>query len=284
MLMRMARPPTRFARRLADHVRGHAVGYLALFFALGGVSYAAIPDADGTIHGCYDTSQQLNGASPLYVVDKAVTPSCPAGRSAPMTGLDWNGKGVPGPPGPEGPKGDSTPPPDDGTGKPGQPPSQTYGETAPGPEDLLGNGLGKKLVYKQTQCPPGAYDGPNSQVQVSFDCGQTTQVRCPRKLPVAVSGGYAIFYNGIDSTAFAKKARNVDMSVLYSARLASQHGGPQGWTASVSISDDKFIDLGYPVGQHFVGESFPGGWNLRVWALCGKKQAGVALGINVVAP
>jgi hypothetical protein len=280
MLMRMARPPTRFARRLADHVRGHAVGYLALFFALGGVSYAAIPDADGTIHGCYDTSQQLNGASPLYVIDKAVTPNCPAGRSAPMTGLDWNGKGVPGPPGPEGPKGDSTPPPDDGTGKPGQPPSQTYGEAAPGPQDLVGVTLGKKLVYKQTQCPPGAYDPAANPI--SFSCGQATQVRCTAKLPVAVSGGYAIVYKGIDSTTFAKTGGNIDMSVLYSARLASQHGGPQGWTASVYIFDSKYIEV---PGLHLlVGESFPGGWNLRVWALCGKKQAGVALGITVGAP
>src|SRR5438067_7873204 len=57
------------------HVRRQAVGYIALFVALGGVGYAAIPDGSGVVHGCYDTTNQTNGASPLYVIDTSSTSS-----------------------------------------------------------------------------------------------------------------------------------------------------------------------------------------------------------------
>jgi hypothetical protein len=47
-----------------------------------GVAYASIPAADGTIHGCYQSSGLGDGA--LYVIDSA--DSCPSG----YTGLNWN--------------------------------------------------------------------------------------------------------------------------------------------------------------------------------------------------
>ena len=92
------------------HLRRNAIAYMALFVALGGVGYAAIPDGSGVVHGCYDTSPGagVNGAFPLYVIDTSSLSSCPMGRSAQMTALDWSmtgpqgQQGIPGPPGPPG--------------------------------------------------------------------------------------------------------------------------------------------------------------------------------------
>jgi hypothetical protein len=65
-----------------------AIALAALIVALGGAAFAAIPDSNGTIHGCY---QKTNGT--LRVVD--ASSDC---RSSEL-GLDWNQKGPPGPPG-----------------------------------------------------------------------------------------------------------------------------------------------------------------------------------------
>ena len=46
---------------LASHARRNVVAYLALVAALGaagGVAYSSIPDAQGVIHGCYDTHRR----------------------------------------------------------------------------------------------------------------------------------------------------------------------------------------------------------------------------------
>lgn len=68
---------------------GTALAVAALVIALGGAAFAAIPDSNGTIHGCY---QKNSGA--LRVVDSAS--GC---RSSEVT-LDWNQRGPTGPPGP----------------------------------------------------------------------------------------------------------------------------------------------------------------------------------------
>src|SRR5215211_6312496 len=61
---------------------GTAFGFAALMVALGGVAFAAIPDSNGTIHGCF---QKGNGA--LRVVESQA--SCRNNENA----LNWNVQG-----------------------------------------------------------------------------------------------------------------------------------------------------------------------------------------------
>jgi hypothetical protein len=63
----------------------------------GGIAYAAIPDANGVVHGCY-----ANENGHLRVIDPSTGDACKSNESA----LDWNQTGPQGPPGPQGPKGD----------------------------------------------------------------------------------------------------------------------------------------------------------------------------------
>lgn len=98
----------------------------------GGVAYAAIPDADGVIHACYNTT---NGA--LRVVEPDI--ACKQGEQP----LTWNHtgpqgpKGDPGPQGDQGPKGDSGVQGDQGPrGDPGEPglPGAPGSKGDPGPK------------------------------------------------------------------------------------------------------------------------------------------------------
>jgi hypothetical protein len=66
---------------------GGAIALGALVVALGGVAFAAIPDSNGTIHGCY---QRTNGN--LRVVESP--DDCRSRERA----LDWNRQGPPGEP------------------------------------------------------------------------------------------------------------------------------------------------------------------------------------------
>ena len=67
---------------------------IALLAATGGVAFATIPAADGTISGCYQTT---TGA--LRVIDRDAGQQCnPSERE-----IDWNRAGLDGPPGPPGP-------------------------------------------------------------------------------------------------------------------------------------------------------------------------------------
>jgi len=59
-----------------------------LIVAVGGVAYAAIPDSEGVIHGCFN---KQNGN--LRVVESGG--ACRSSESA----IDWNQQGPPGPPG-----------------------------------------------------------------------------------------------------------------------------------------------------------------------------------------
>jgi hypothetical protein len=75
-----------FGRR---HRRVAGVVALGLMLALiGGIAYAAIPDANGVIHGCYH-----NVSGNLRVVDPAT--SCLPSETA----ITWNQSGQQGPPG-----------------------------------------------------------------------------------------------------------------------------------------------------------------------------------------
>jgi hypothetical protein len=65
--------------------------------AAGSAAFAAIPDGNGVIHGCYKKS-----GGNLRVIDTAVSKTCDSTE----TPVDWNQQGPQGPAGPAGPKGD----------------------------------------------------------------------------------------------------------------------------------------------------------------------------------
>lgn len=70
---------------------------------LGGVAYAAIPDAGGVIHGCYRTANPAKGA--LTVVDSEAGGVCPSGTAE----LNWNQTGPQGATGATGSQGPAGP-------------------------------------------------------------------------------------------------------------------------------------------------------------------------------
>jgi hypothetical protein len=82
------------ATKLVDHARRHMVAYLALFFALGAGAYAAIPDSNGVIHGCY---QKKKGNLRVVRAGKRCSKSEKA--------IAWNQKGLQGPQGVPGTNG-----------------------------------------------------------------------------------------------------------------------------------------------------------------------------------
>jgi hypothetical protein len=66
------------------------LGSIAVVLGAGaGFAFASIPAPDGTINGCYKTSNPAQGA--LIVIDSTAT--CPSGTSS----LNWNQTGPPGP-------------------------------------------------------------------------------------------------------------------------------------------------------------------------------------------
>ena len=83
--------------------RGVAVGAAALT-GMGGVAWAAIPDANGTIKGCYARTSGLLLGIPHSKGDVRVVDSAEGCRSY-ETAISWNQKGPQGPQGPAGPAG-----------------------------------------------------------------------------------------------------------------------------------------------------------------------------------
>jgi hypothetical protein len=79
----------------SKYVIGVVVGVIFGAVAGTGVSWAAIPDSSGIIHGCYNNS---GTAHALKVIDTATTSKCPGGYTA----LNWNQTGRQGPQGPPG--------------------------------------------------------------------------------------------------------------------------------------------------------------------------------------
>ena len=126
------------------HIRGRrlVVAIMVVFGVAGGVAYAAIPDADGVIHGCRN-----NGSGVLRAVE--TTDGCTAAESA----LQWNvrgPRGEQGQPGPAGPDGPAGPPgPEGASGQPGPAgPAGPAGPPGPGGADaysMLLVGAGKTL-------------------------------------------------------------------------------------------------------------------------------------------
>jgi hypothetical protein len=81
---------------------GIAVGVIFGAVVGTGVSWAAVPDANGIIHGCYDNKGTVHA---LKVIDTASTATCPGGSTA----LNWNQTGPQGPQGAPGAAGQAGP-------------------------------------------------------------------------------------------------------------------------------------------------------------------------------
>jgi len=91
-----------------------------------GIAYAAIPDSNGVIHGCYN---KTTGALRVAVSGK--------GCGSNELPLDWNSSGPPGPTGPTGPRGPTGP-----QGSPGQGSTGPTGATGPtGPTGASATGV-----------------------------------------------------------------------------------------------------------------------------------------------
>lgn len=141
---------THLRKRLHRPSAGSALGLLALVLVLGGVAFAAIPAANGTIKGCYAKNNGL-----LYSKgDVRLVDENEACRNY-ETGITWNQqgpqgpKGDPGPAGPPGPKGD--PGPQGATGPPGPGVQMLAGQVS---KDGVAFGEGFRVVKKG----PGLYD------------------------------------------------------------------------------------------------------------------------------
>jgi hypothetical protein len=89
----------------------------------GGAAYAAIPDSNGVIHGCY----QKNVGN-LRVIDPSAGSSC---RPSEIP-ISWSQTGPQGQPGPQGPKGDP------GPAGPAGPQGATGPQGSPGPQGPAG--------------------------------------------------------------------------------------------------------------------------------------------------
>src|SRR4029450_2734916 len=90
-------------RKLPPIAPGIAVGAAA-----GSVAFAAIPDGNGAIHGCYGKPGSLKPGL-VRLIDPSKSETCHSNETPP----DWTQAGQPGQKGEKGDKGD--------TGQPGQP-------------------------------------------------------------------------------------------------------------------------------------------------------------------
>lgn len=150
-------------------VRSRAsIGVLALAIGvvIGGTSiaYAAIPDPDGTVHGCVSN---LTGT--LRIID----PSTGARCSALETPLNFSQQGLPGPAGAQGPQGPA------GASGPQGPAG------AQGPQGPAGSaGVSGYEVVRTAGAPSTA----NFQVQVAT---------CPSGKTAVSGGGYTVLDSGV---------------------------------------------------------------------------------------
>lgn len=127
-------------------------GIAATSMLVGGIAFAAVPDAQGTINACY-----LNGVGTLRIADPGKTPKCnDTGRFFTETAVSWKasgGTGAQGPVGPAGPTGPAGPAgPKGDTGAQG--PQGVKGDTGaqgpvgpPGPVSP-GGGLSPSNMYR----------------------------------------------------------------------------------------------------------------------------------------
>jgi hypothetical protein len=169
-----------------------------------GVGYAAIPGADGVIHGCYQKPGLLANEGALRVIDTEKGQECRSNELA----VEWNQKGAKGDVGPEGPKGDPGPPgPKGDQGIQGeQGPKGDTGEQ--GPPGEAGAVRGYEIVRELSdsviaiaQCPAGkkvlgggGSAGSDDAIQSSTPSGDNTGwVVTRRVLEPPLEGGMSAF-------------------------------------------------------------------------------------------
>jgi hypothetical protein len=123
-----------------------------------GVGYAAIPSADGVIHGCYQKPGLLANEGALRVIDKEKDQTCRSNELA----VDWNQKGLKGDIGPAGPKGDLGPPGPKGDAGPPGPQGEQGPKGDTGAQGPPGEVRGYEIVRQESggdrvlvDCPPG---------------------------------------------------------------------------------------------------------------------------------
>lgn len=92
----MRRSPKHLAPKRPSHfsIRAAVIGTVLVASIIGGVSYAAIPDSSGVIHGCFMNRRPHT----LSVINTAKHPSCPWGTTA----ISWSQTGPAGPTGAPG--------------------------------------------------------------------------------------------------------------------------------------------------------------------------------------
>jgi hypothetical protein len=141
------------------------VATAALVVALGGVTYAAIPSSDGTIHSCYDARGSL------HVVDDGTT--CPSNETA----LNFSQTGPQGIQGPQGPAG------------------------APGRTRLLNFTRSKAIeVPRKAGNPVGSFDLPEGKWQITFTGG----VRIPSSQAVKIPTDQKLHASSLNFTRNAR--------------------------------------------------------------------------------
>jgi hypothetical protein len=154
------------ARRLSTTTVAVAGGAILAAAGIGTFAYAAIPDANGVIHGCYARHDSLISGLPTYkgelrVVDDGV--ACKASELA----LDWNAQGVAGPAGPQGPQ-----------GLPGQagPPGLTSTYIVKKDVTLPPNiAVGSRIDCGSDLATGGGFSGAGSGVDVTESLPETTR-------------------------------------------------------------------------------------------------------------
>jgi hypothetical protein len=210
-----------------EHLRRHVVGYIALFFALGGATYAAIPDAGNVIHGCYDSTAPVNGAYPLYVIDTSKQPTCPEGARGPMTPLAWNQQGPSGPQGMQGPQGLAGSDAGSGGGSPGP------GVPGLGAASQSGPGAPSSAKGKEAEV------FTKSAATLTVDKDLT--VYCPKAYPVALSASVNRWYwiPGKYEESFQAGLTELYDYVIFDKTMHNVHSArvkgltasaPEGWT------------------------------------------------------
>ena len=181
------------------------LAFTAGVLAAGGIAYAAIPAADGTIHGCYTKSGGAGADGALRVVDEGA--ACGAGEQA-ITWSQTGPKGDPGSAGPQGPAGPTGPTgPAGAAGQDGT--AGTLSKTpSPGSIQLT---ISAKRVSKKISLPQGkwlmtatadihggVYDSPYKFGRV--DCGLHGEMNDALSTPLYVDGTTLRFPKVVNST------------------------------------------------------------------------------------
>lgn len=164
----------------------------------GSAAFAAIPDGNGVIHGCYD-----NQSGQLRIYDSDT--NAPKGCGSKETSLSWNQQGPQGVPGPQGPKGDTGDPgPQGAPGPQGEPgPSDAYVHRAADPVTLSSNA---ETVVTSLDLPAGKYV-ISAQALVGSTHDGPIGVSCSL---LAFEGG-AYVPGSADNGSFAKLNKQVSL-------------------------------------------------------------------------